>query len=375
MSTFTRTNNVLTKEPTLETLFMIKNFPTYVGCVTTPKNDDVLIDFVLDICTETGILQVKNLVSLDQVYLFPHNDAIGRTWHEHNEKFAELIEEFSPKKILEIGGGSGKLSKTYVAKNSNVDWTILDPNPLFDENDKIHSVKKYFSSDLSLSRDFDGIIHSHVLEHQHDPEQFFIDLSKFLIPNGLQIFSFPNLFQWLSKKYLNCMNFEHTIFLTETYVDCILKRTGFEILKKIPFRTDHSIFYVTKYTDQKNNIDFPNLYEQNKKLYLEYVNYYKEYVSQLNLQLKTFSNKVFIFGAHIFSQYLLSFGLDEKRISGILDNSPLKIGKRLYGTNLFVFNPEIIKNENVGVILKVGSYRNEIIEQLQQINPNVKIFE
>ena len=58
-----------------------------------------------------------------------------------------------------------------------------------------------------------------------------------------------------------------------------------------------------------------------------------------------------------------------------MDNSTLKIGKRLYGTNLTVFNPKVIANEDVGIILKVGSYRNEIIDQLKLINPNVVIFE
>ena len=108
---------------------------------------------------------------------------------------------------------------------------------------------------------------------------------------------------------------------------------------------------------------------------LDYVKYYSDFTSKLNSKLINFPHKVFLFGAHIFSQYLLSFGLDQSKIYGILDNSPLKIGKRLYGTNLTVFNPEIIKNENVGVIVKVGSYRNEIIEQLKKINPLVIIFE
>ena len=91
--------------------------------------------------------------------------------------------------------------------------------------------------------------------------------------------------------------------------------------------------------------------------------------------MSDFPHKVFLFGAHVFSQYLLSFGLDQSKICGILDNSPLKIGKRLYGTNLSVFDPKIIIDDDVGVILKVGSYRNEIIAQLKTINPNVTIFE
>ena len=375
MSSISRKINILTNKPTLETLFTLQKFPTYVGCVTTPPTNDALLDLTMDICTETGILQLKHLASLDQVYLFPHNDAIGPTWQEHNEKFIEFIEEFSPKKILEIGGGSGKLAQRYIDRNSNIDWTILDPNPLFEENTRIHSLKEYFSSKLTLEDKFDAIIHSHVLEHQSSPEQFFIDISKFLIPEGLHIFSFPNLYEWLSRKYLNCLSFEHTVFITEIYVDCILERTGFKLLKKIKFRPDHSIFYLTKYTGNKNLITFPNLYNQNKQLYLDYVKHYGDFTSRLNSKLTNFPHKVFLFGAHIFSQYLLSFGLDQNKISGILDNSPLKIGKRLYGTNLPVFNPEIIKNENVGVIVKVGSYRNEIIEQLKKINPLVTIFE
>ena len=376
MSLPIRKNNILTNKPTLETIFTLKKFPTYVGCVPYPKTDeDDLLDLTIDICTETGILQLKYTSSLDQVYLFPHNDAIGPTWKEHNEQFVEFIEDFHPKKILEIGGGSGKLAQQYVDRNSDVEWTILDPNPLFDDNLKIHSLKEYFSSQLILDNTFDAIIHSHVLEHQSSPEQFFIDVSKYLIPGGLHIFSLPNLQEWLSRKYLNCLNFEHTIFLAESYVDCILKRTGFELLKKIKFRSDHSIFYLTKYSGLKNNINFPNLYGQNKKFYLDYVKHYKNFTSDLNLKLTHFPHDLFLFGAHVFSQYLLAFGLDETKLTGILDNSQLKIGKRLYGTNLTVFNPEIIKNKNVGVIIKVGSYRNEIIKQLREINPSVTIFE
>jgi hypothetical protein len=293
---------------------------------------------------------------------------------KHNKKFLELIEEYALEKILEIGGGSGKLANDYINRNKDVNWTILDPNPLFEENGKIHSLKKYFSSELSLEHNFDAIIHSHVLEHQSSPEQFFTDISKFLDLGGLHIFSFPNLNEWLSKKYLNCLNFEHTIFITDTYVDCILKRTGFKILKKIEF-LDHSIFYVTKYTGKKEFVVFPNLYNQNKQLFLNYIKYYKNFTSQLNLKLEKFPHKVFLYGAHIFSQYLLAFGLEQNKIEGILDNSQLKIGKRLYGTNLKVFNPKIIKNKKIGVIMKVSSYRNEIINQLKKINPDVIIFE
>jgi hypothetical protein len=62
MNDISRENSVLTNKPTLETLFSLEKFPTYVGCVTTKQSEDI------------------DLASLDQVYLFPHNDAIGLTW-------------------------------------------------------------------------------------------------------------------------------------------------------------------------------------------------------------------------------------------------------------------------------------------------------
>jgi ubiquinone/menaquinone biosynthesis C-methylase UbiE len=373
--TVLRKTNVLTNKPTLENLFSLKQFPTYVGCVTTPHEKDNFLDLSVDICKETGILQLKYLASLDQVYLYPHNDAIGPTWQEHNKRFIKFIEEYSPKQVLEIGGGSGKLASEYVNTHTNIDWTILDPNPLFEKNNQIHSKKEYFSSNLNFEHTFDAIIHSHVLEHQSSPEIFFSDISKFLTVNGSHIFSFPNLHEWLSRKYLNCLNFEHTIFLTENYVDVALKRTGFELIKKNKFRDDHSIFYLTKFLGKKQDVNYPNLYEKNKKMYLDYIQYYSEFIKTVNSKLENTSQKIYLFGAHIFSQYLLAFGLDQSKLFGILDNSKLKIGKRLYGTNLQVFDPEIIANENAVVILKVGSYRNEIIQQLKKINPNVIIFE
>jgi len=47
----------------------------------------------------------------------------------------------------------------------------------------------------------------------------------------------------------------------------------------------------------------------------------------------------------------------------------------LYGTDLKVFDPKIIENQKVGVVMKVSSYRNEIINQLTKINSDVVIFE
>jgi hypothetical protein len=85
---------------------------------------------------------------------------------------------------------------------------------------------------------------------------------------------------------------------------------------------------------------------------------------------------VYLFGAHIFSQYLFVFGLNQGRIKCIIDNSQLKNKKRLYGTGFVVENPEVIRGvEKACVILKIGSYRDEVMKQLKELNANVVILE
>ena len=82
-----------------------------------------------------------------------------------------------------------------------------------------------------------------------------------------------------------------------------------------------------------------------------------------------------MFGCHIFSQFLLYFGLPESSFEGVLDSDPNKQGKKLYGYNLKTFDPQVIKDDlEVAVVLRGGVYQKEIEEMLKKINPNVVIL-
>ncbi len=371
-----RTTSVLTKKENLEKIFQIPKFPVYAGCVDTPENKDIFLDMDVSICKDTGIIQFDLIPPIELIYLRPHNDSIGKTWQDHHSEFANFISKYEIKKVLEIGGGTTKIANMVIQKHPNIDWTIIDPNMVDTNIPQIHFIRDYFSIELKIDRDFDLVIHSHTIEHMKDPNQFVSDVSNFLIDGGYHIFSFPNMISYLSKKYLNCLNFEHPQFLAEPFVDIILENQGFAIIEKKLFKEDHSIFYATKKTNIKKQITFPNKYNEYKKLYLDFINYYNKFISEINLKLKDFSGEVYIFGAHLFSQYLIAFGLNQEKIIGILDNSELKIGKRLYGTKFQVYHPNHIQNKkNIAIILKVATYKEEILEQIFKINPSATLFE
>ncbi len=168
------------------------------------------------------------------------------------------------------------------------------------------------------------------------------------------------------------------MLLTDYYVDYFLKITGFEIIEKIEYEK-HSHFYTVKKIQNKENIKYPILYSKQdhyKKLFTEYIDYYKNLVQQINKQIQNTDSEVFLFGGHIFSQYLIGFGLNTSCITYILDNSPLKQEKRLYGSHLKVKSPKILSNyDNPVVILKAGLYNKEIMEDiLTNVNPNTKFI-
>lgn len=73
------------------------------------------------------------------------------------------------------------------------------------------------------------------------------------------------------------------------------------------------------------------------------------------------SGPVFLFGGHIFSQYLLKSGIDEGAIECVIDNDPEKHGMRLYGTELKVYgSSKLSEYKNAAIILHAGWYHEEI---------------
>ncbi len=106
---------------------------------------------------------------------------------------------------------------------------------------------------------------------------------------------------------------------------------------------------------------------------MDFVQYHQELVGNLNIAVEASVEPVYLFGGHIFSLYLLAFGLNTGKIVSILDNSSLKQGKRLYGTRFIVESPKVLAGKGrVKVILKAAMY-NEAIKKdiLENINSEV----
>lgn len=382
-----RDRDVFSGEKDLESLYTIKNFPVYMGVTDSGLSEDLFVDMEWGISRGSGMLQLLKLVPEDVLYKYSHNGSVGRLWKEHHTEFAEFIHENVENgisNILEIGGGNGILNAVYTQKYNGVEWIIVEPSsvkPVEQCNAKY--IRKAWGAGTVRVEDFsktECLVHSHVLEHLYDIENFMLQSERLLKEGQKMIFSVPNLKETLRRQYTNALNFEHTYFISEDYVEEILNRHAFRILNKQYFKEDHSIFYAAEKSDMRNSgssIDFEFLYRQNKKVFTEFIENHQKLIFDFNKRIKKEDSNIYLFGAHIFSQYLINFGLDVSKVQCVLDNDAMKQGKRLYGTELMVKSPEILREETKPVvILRTANYAEEIKRDIiKNINPNVVFWE
>jgi hypothetical protein len=371
-----RPHSLLNLAEPLEPLYTFKDFPVFMGCVDAPPEDDLVADMAWEIGAQTGFIQLGKLLPLDILYREQHNDGTGTVWQGHYKAFADFLYKFKPKHILEIGGAHDQIATNYFAQDAAVTWTTVEPNPEHIGSDKIRVIKGWFDEAFTLDTPVDTVIHSHVFEHTYEPFKFMAHIGKFLKVGDKHIFTFPNLLPYVEKKWTNALNFEHTAFLTEEITDYILEKEGFKILEKAYYGSPHSIFYATEKVGEGRELPVPNHYEEYKKVFLDYIRFHLEMVRDLNEKMREAQGPVYLFGAHIFSQTLIQFGLETDKIIAVLDNSTLKQGKRLYGTRFTVESPHALKGQGrVNLILKAGGYNEEIKKDiLENINPHVSFW-
>lgn len=369
---------VVTGNTNFEILPSPSPFPYFMGCTNAPQENDILVEMQWAIEKKTGMIQLLKLIPEEILYEKSHGSGeIGKKWENHHNTFSKFIKTMSPKNILEIGGGHGRLANIFL-QDSSSNWTIIEPNPQPSSNTRIKNIKGFFNKDFKISDYFDAIIHSHTLEHIYYPMEFMENVSSYLKEGDLHIFSIPNLEQMLIQNYTNCLDFEHTTFITEPYVDFMLSKNKFKIIKKEYFLEDHSIFYACIKDSNVTELKLEdNLYKKNKKIYLNFINYYNNFISDMNKVIDSSTSNVYLFGAHVFSQFLIIVGINFKKITCIIDNDPNKQGKRLYGTSLQVKSPFILAKEiKPVIILKAGQYNEEIKEQIfREINREAIFYE
>jgi len=347
------------------------SFPVYMGCTSQSSEDDVFRDMFWLTNGSRAPLEVEPVLPNELIYQANHNEPVGGLWKSHHKAFGEFVAKHAiGNNVYEIGGAHGLASISAKSKRE-LSWTIHDINPIPDENYIGKVIEGSFGSKTTkIPSQYKTIVHSHTIEHVHSSIEFLQAISMNQKVGDVQIFSYPNMDLMLSRGNLNFLNFEHTAFLPLRFVREIIARTGYRIVETYNF-FDHSIFISCVKVNEV--MDFTEsvapLFAEEKAAFEKYFSSIESRVKKLNSALFSSEHKSkFIFGAHVFTQMLIAFGLETELLSGCLDNSKNKIGKRLYGTNLDVYDPaEVLTIQDSIVVMSVADYAEEIKMQINEI--------
>ena len=354
---------------------VIKNVPIYMGTVRSTFKEDKKYDQKWVICKKCGCIQLLELLPLEELYSKNHsNEVVGKIWNEHHKSFAQFIASNNPKNLIEVGGAHGYLATLIVENLKNVEYTIVEPDTSFVSNE-ISIVKGYIEDHFETISGKDSIIHSHVLEHVYEPIQFLSKIVNEMEIESSMYISFPNIMALINSNGTNSLNFEHTYLLVPEQIEFVFDSLGLVVVNKKSY-IEHSFFYHLKKTGANAKINsLPNISHKSEQ-FIAMITELQDFVTNVNKVVKKVNAPIFLFGAHIFSQSLLVLGLDSEKIFGIIDNAVSKQTQRLYGTEFFVYPPEIIADYPlVYVVLKASHYQEEIKSQLLAINPGVIVLE
>lgn len=359
--------------PHLFNTALVPSVPIYMGVTDVPETG-IKADLEFVICDRCKSVQLEKLAPPEVLYPANHNlDVVGGIWQAHHQEFSQFILKHTERlnSVLEIGSPTDRLARSCPHKS----WTIVEKNPTQSEIlPTVNFIEAWFTSDLKLEP-ADTVVLSHVFEHFFNPVRELKALKNLLKPTGHIFISIPDAAEIAKARLLPPagIHFEHTFYLDLEVLRFIAARCGLQVMNVEKFRS-HSLFIDLQVTRNTIRPFLPPAFIQAnanaEQALLETLTLYDEVIIRANHIIE--DHKIFVFGAHFFTQMLIAMGLIEEGIEAILDNSPSKNGKYLNGSFLEVELPEVISGlNNPQVLCYAGVYTEEIKNQLREINPEV----
>ena len=149
-----------------------------------------------------------------------------------------------PQTIIDVGGGGGELATSLAKTGLFRDVVVVEPQPLNLHDSRIRVVQSSFEELVVPSR-ADVVVAFEVLEHIVDPETFLSKVREILKPDGVFIFSTPNVDGFetsVLKTRSRALWFDHVRLYNTRSIEILVGRCGFVVVQiETPGRLDLEI--------------------------------------------------------------------------------------------------------------------------------------
>lgn len=351
----------------LKRTFFERDLENYTGhyAVNYDETTFVKIPYNVSICDTCNTPQTKYLGDLKEIYRINHADSTGKVMQQLHDNVLKIMNQYHSKinGIIEVGGARGILADK-VINCLPVPYTIIDP-AYFGSHDNRLVIKDLYENVDDTSIKANTIIMSHVFEHFYDP---LIILNKITANHNIKylFLVFPNLEAYIQNGILHVLNIEHTFYVDNAFLERLFAQHGFVIRNKT-FYDNHSVIFCFERTH-----DIVHGLGRNEHDIALFFNKVERSVASFNHLIDSNPTKnLYLFPASIHAIFLTIMGLKYQHLTAMLDNSPLKIGKKMYGINvpIHAFN-SVFNDKNALVLLNGGVFNQEVVQSLQQNNIN-----
>jgi hypothetical protein len=328
-------------------------------------------------CLKCGCIQLKNLFDPSKIYSQPMQCINGTSLNEHYKLFCDfiiknkIVDDYS---FFEIGGAYGRLAKLIInyyknINNINIKYKILEFDttnyPPIENIDYINGNCETYNF-----KNIKTLIMSHVFEHLYEPRLFLKNISE---SNVSQVFiSIPDMESLSKLGDINNLNIYHTFYIDTKFITYLFNEYNY-ILKNTYNYSNNSIFYYFVKEQRTITNDFMININDNSLISIQ-CNFYKEIKNKINNII--IEQPFFICPSGLYGRFIYYY-LNEnvkKHVLGFLDSDPMKIDKRLCGTNCLTYKKEkIIEYEKPIILIVSKKHYNELKDELILHN-NKSIF-
>jgi hypothetical protein len=300
----------------------------------TPYPNPIFVPYNVLVCPDCKTYQTKFLGDLRLIYETNHVDAFGTVKKNMHTRFTDFITKAKDSTgILEIGPSTDVLANEILAATDHtIPYSVVDPDFRGDRT----KIKVYdtFIEEVDLETvEGNTVVMSNLFEHLYHPMDVIDKIQR--CPNNTYIYlNHPN-FDHASTHDMNViLNIEHIFYVDNDFVIKMFNNFGYTCVDREDYET-HTVLFKFKRTHAPHNLAIVN--SRAERDITGYFERLRVKVHAIN-QILNSSPKVYMWPASSHTAILFTHGVEYKKMAGLLDNSPAKIGKFLYGYDLECFS-------------------------------------
>lgn len=317
--------------------------------------------------------------SKDMFETYLYRSSINKPYAHHCRKMWSYIDNFSPKRIADIGGNDGTLLSAFKQMaNNELDLVNIDASSSFkDDNQKngITYIQEYWG-DLIFDNKFDVITSTNVFQHNPDYRKFLNGIRNNL--NGIWILEFPYFLETVRTNQFDQIYHEHVFYWLLTPLYSLLKEYGLKIID-LSIQDIHggSMRIVSSNrSEHKENTDQINFFleEESKFNFDGWGDKISKKLKRDRIFLDNLKGSTAAFGAAAKGCVYLNC-VQPSTIKYIIDDTPDKQNMFSPGTGLEILDRSILKIDPPdNIIILAHNFKHYIAQSLRSNGYTGKIF-